>query len=263
MTQHTRFLAYATANEGTNYLVDAANIQRWISLRAGLEPIHVCFAVSQVHRRNKFEERFFRKLADQLEQSGRFRVVDIIFKSNVGRDFSSWKACLSRFRSLADPDDFVLMLNRSAYGPLTKNWFYRYTVPFSERPGLGICGSSINQQFKTHVQSYAWMSRMGIMTELLKDFPGAKARTRSEAIFIGEIGTSQRIMAQGHSITSLAWPQEVFDSGRPNERTFPQFNIAPDLSDTPFRHWENSDYRHVKRFSLRARLLRLACRLDI
>lgn len=262
MTRNIGFLAYATANEGCGYLWDVANIRRWLRLRSGMERIDVCIAISQVHRRRKHEQRFYRKLADRLERTGKFRVVDIVFKSNLGRDFSSWHACIKRFQPLAQPDDFVLMLNRSAYGPLAPDWYRKYTLPFLPDPNLGLCGSSINFQYKTHVQTYAWMTRMGIMTELMENFPGGRARSRTEAIFKGEFGISQELMARGYRIAALAWPDEKFDTNRVHEIQFPHENFSEHLDDVPFRHWANRDRKRA-RYDLRARLIRLGSRLAI
>jgi len=142
MTRNVGFLAYATANEGCGHLWDVANVRRWLRWNSGVERIDVCFAISEVHPRRKHEERFYRKLADRLESSGKFRVIDIVFKSNVGRDFSSWLACIKRFQPIAQPDDFVLMLNRSAYGPYLADWYRSYTVAFVHHPDLGVCGSN-------------------------------------------------------------------------------------------------------------------------
>jgi len=262
MTRNVGFLAYATANEGCGYLWDAANVRRWLRWDSGMERIDVCFAISEVHPRRKHEERFYRKLADRLESSGKFRVVDIAFKSNVGRDFSSWSACVTRLRPLAQPDDFVLMLNRSAYGPLAADWYRTYTLPFAQHPDLGVCGSSISFEYKTHVQTYAWMTRMGIISELMEKFPGGEARSHTEAIFKGEFGISQELMARGYAITALAWPDEIFDTGRMHEIQFPHDNMSEGLKDVPFRHWAGGD-RGWARFDLGARLLQLGSRLAI
>jgi hypothetical protein len=267
MTRNVGFLAYATANEGCGHLWDVANVRRWLRWNSGVERIDVCFAISEVHPRRKHEERFYRKLADRLESSGKFRVIDIVFKSNVGRDFSSWLACIKRFQPIAQPDDFVLMLNRSAYGPYLADWYRSYTVAFVHHPDLGVCGSSINFEFKTHVQTYAWMTRMGIISELAENFPGGTARSSTEAIFKGELGLSQELMARGYRITSLAWPDEIFDAQRMHEGRFPQYNISirpgsVGIRDVPFRHWVNGD-RAWARFDPRARLIWLGSRLAI
>jgi hypothetical protein len=262
MNRNIGFLAYATANEGCGYLWDVANIRRWLRWHSGMERIDVCFAISEVLPRRKHEERFYRKLADRLERGGSFRVVDIVFKSNVGRDFSSWRACVTRLRPLAQPDDFVLMLNRSAYGPLAPDWYRSYTLPFAQHADLGVCGSSISFEYKTHVQTYAWMTRMGIICELMENFPGDNARSRTEAIFKGEFGMSQDLMARGYGITALAWPDEIFDTSRMHEIQFPHKNFSEQLDDVPFRHWASGD-RGWTRCDLGARLLRLGSRLSV
>lgn len=262
MIRKVGFLAYATANEGCGYLWDVANIRRWLRWPSGMERIDVCFAISQVHGCRKHEQRFYRKLADWLERSGKFRVIDIVFKNNLGRDFSSWRACLKRLQPLARPDDFIFMLNRSAYGPLAEDWYGSYTLPFLHHPNLGLCGSSISFEFKTHVQTYAWMTRMGIVSELMEQFPGGEARSRTEAIFKGEFGVSQHLMSRGYGITALAWPDEIFDASRIHEIQFPHHNYSEYLKDVPFRHWAKDD-RYWANFDLRARWARLGSRLAI
>jgi hypothetical protein len=163
---------------------------------------------------------------------------------------------------VAQPDDFVFMLNRSAYGPSLADWYRSYTLPFLRHRNLGLCGSSINFEFKTHVQTYAWMTRMGIISELMEQFPGGKARSRTEAIFKGEFGVSQELMRRGYGITALAWPDEIFDTNRMHEIQFPQHNYSEYLKDVPFRHWANDDRRRA-RYDLGARLTRLGARLTI
>src|SRR5262249_14935874 len=161
----------------------AANIRRWLAFDPGVDQIDLCIAVSEVTPRSKKDERWYRTLADRLEQSGKFKIVDIIFKPNLGRDFSSWEACLRRFELQAHESDNILMINRSALGPSMADWYVRYAEPFAHRPDLALCGSQINFYLKTHVQSYVWMSRFSILRELLDNFPGRNSRTRLEAVF--------------------------------------------------------------------------------
>jgi hypothetical protein len=52
------FLAYATANEGSGCLLDAAKIRQWPRSYSGIEWISVCLAVSQVLRLRKHERCF-------------------------------------------------------------------------------------------------------------------------------------------------------------------------------------------------------------
>ena len=241
MTKRAGFLAYATANDRLGYVLDAKNVRRLVSLNPAAEPIDICLAVSEVTPRSKLDVRWYRTLADEFERGGRFRVIDVIFKTNIGRDFSSWKVCLEKIARVAQPDEFVLMLNRSASGPMLANWYTLYTEPFVRYPDLGICGSSINFEFKAHVQTYAWMTRMGIIERLMEDFPGERARTRREAIFNGEIELSQRLIARGYRIAALAWPDELFGAARMHEPQFPQFDLSADLEDVPFRHWNKSE----------------------
>jgi hypothetical protein len=189
-----------------------------------------------------------------LEASGCFRVVDLFFKPNPGRDFSSWRDLLKRFRGEALAEDFVLMLNRSAFGPLRADWYSRFIAPFAQHPRLAACGASINFEYQrqvleganTHVQTYAWMSRFGILDPLIEDFPGSRAASRAEAIRDGEVALGRHWLDEGWEITSLAWPGAYFDAGRRHDPALPQENISGTLRGMPFRHWEQGDIRRAR-----------------
>ncbi len=243
------FLAYATANDRFGHAQDRANFARMLTIPSGVECIDIGIAISEARPRSRRDERDFRDMARSLEASGRFHVAAMEFKPNVGRDFSSWRDLLYGFRREASPADFVLLLNRSAYGPMQADWYARYLAPFSRHPKLAVCGSSINFEYRrqalaganTHAQTYAWMSRFDALDRLLDDFPGCHTRSREEAIRDGELGLSRRWFDLGLSITSLAWPGEYFDAERRHDPTLPQHNLSEHLRGVPFRHWEQHE----------------------
>jgi hypothetical protein len=248
------FLAYATANDPLGYCLDRANFGRMLARPAGVERIDIGIAVSEARPRSARDEREFDVLARRLEASGRFRVVDLFFKPNAGRDFSSWRDLLKRFRAEAVAEDHVLMLNRSAFGPLQDGWYRRFMTPFEGRPRLAVCGASINFEYQrqvlagayTHVQTYAWMSRFGILDPLLDAFPGGRSGSRAEAIRDGEVALGQHWLDQGWEIACLAWPGVYFDAGYRHDPALPQENIAGSLRDAAFRHWEQWDIRRAR-----------------
>ena len=208
------FLAYATANDRFGHVQDRDNFARMLALPAGIERIDIGIAVSEARPRSRRDERDFRDMARALEASGRFRVAELTFKSNLGRDFSSWRHLLQGFRRAAAPVDFVLLLNRSAYGPMQDGWYARYLPAFARHPHLAVCGSSINFEYRrqvdagahTHVQTYAWMSRFSALERILDDFPGVQAQSRDAAIRDGEVALGRRWFDLGLGITSLARP---------------------------------------------------------
>ncbi len=246
MTAGSAFLAYATANDPLGYLLDVANFRRMLIWASGVEKIDISIAVSEAQPRSHVDERWYEKVAQRLEASGRFRVAALFFKPNMGRDFSSWFSGIEKL-SHAKADDLVLMLNRSAHGPLTHDWYSQFARPFEAVPALGLCGSSINFEHNVHVQTYAWMTRMNVLTEISGEYPGKYALTRETAIFNGELALSRRIMGKGYQITSLAWPGEVFSQSRNADPSLPQYNISGNLENVPFRHVEGRDIKKARK----------------
>jgi hypothetical protein len=240
------YLAYATANDRFGHILDAANFERMCALPSGTEEIHVAIAVSEARRRRRRHELWYDRLAQRLEKTGRFNVAALYFKPNKGRDFSSWFSAYDRLRAVAGEEELILMLNRSAFGPLQDNWYAQFAEPFAAVSNLGICGVTANFQHTLHIQTYAWMTRMKVLEALKEEHPGKYALSRKEAIFNGELMLSRRIMALGYSLTSLAWPGKVFDWHSRQDFSLPQYNIALEIQSTPFRHWEKKDIRYAR-----------------
>lgn len=243
------FLLYATANDAGGYLRDTRNFERLAQRDPGVGEIEVVVAVSEVQPASRLDRRWYRMLADRLQANPAYRVREIVFKPNVGRDFSSWQHALNVLDNIGDDGDPVFLVNRSAYGPLEDGWYARFSRHFERYPNTGLCGNSINFELNdivdnganTHVQSYALMSRLGVLRQLLDDFPGRLADSRLEAIRDGEVGLSRRLLGMGYGLSCLWWPQHVFTAKTPHDPSLEQDNPAPRLKGLPYRHWESRD----------------------
>jgi hypothetical protein len=242
------FLAYATANESWRFSWDAVNFRHLARFDPGVERVEIVIAISQA--REIVDRLALAELCRIAERNPRLAVRAVLFKPNPGRDFSSWRRALARMAAEAQPDDYVLCLNRSAYGPLGDGWFSRFVEQLERSPGAVLCGNSINFEGygkrpapeHTHVQTYAFLGTLGVLERHLARLSGLQARTREEAIVHGELELGRNVLAEGSGITSLAWPRHVFTAAAPYDAALPQRNISFELTETPFRHWRRRDY---------------------
>lgn len=252
MARH--FLAYATANESWRFFWDLLNFRQLASFDPGVAQVDMYIAVSEVVPRSEADYRALARLCRIVESNPRIRVRKISFKPNAGRDFSSWHHCLSAIVAECSPIDYVLCINRSAYGPLGRDWYARFVGQLERGPRIALCGNSINFEGHerppgpehTHVQSYAFLGRPHLLAQHFAGLPGLLASTRAHAIEDGEIALSKSLLRQGYGITSLAWPARVFFEHCAHDPALPQVNISFDLETTPYRHWRRGDYRSAR-----------------
>jgi hypothetical protein len=241
----TFFLSYVTANDDPGYAVDFANFRNMVRRDPGVPRIEMYIAVSEAVPRSRSDERIVSRLERRLGASPIISVENIAFKSNVGRDFSSAAYNLRLIARMAGDDDFILFLNRSAYGPLSGGWYHRYVVQYMKYPNAQLCGSTINfcghpdlppRHQTTHVQTYAFMGTVGDFREFLDDFPGEQETERLGVIDAGEIGLSGRILNRGGALTCLAWPEYVFDKNEPTSAELPHRDIKEEVRGLPFQY---------------------------
>ena len=258
MTRH--FLAYATANESWRFHWDALNFRRLAACDPGVPEVDVYIAVSEVRPRGRGEAKVLAALRAILEANPRYRIRELHYKPNVGRDFSSWRWCLSRILETAGPADYVLCLNRSAYGPTRDGWYAAFVKQFARDPQIGLCGASINfgtiwaherrepvpGPQHTHVQSYTLFARPHVLAQQFEVLPGVAATSKEDAIINGEIRLSRQFLQAGLGISCLAWPDRVFFEKDAYDPELPQSNISLTLTSTPFRHWNDDDYRRAR-----------------
>jgi hypothetical protein len=246
------YLAYATANDKPRYFLDARNFERLVARAPGVERIELFIAVSEVRPRSSADDRAVAGLLKILAREPRIRVRQVAYKSNTGRDISSFAHCLEAIAAEAAADDYVLCLNRSAFGPMRDDWYGAFVRQFGRDGRIGLCGNSINfsgypdlpdRGRFTHVQTYCFFGRPRMLREYFAGLPGLRAETKEDAIRGGEIALSRAVLRAGLGLSCLAWPEHVFVEPDPYHPSLPVDNISENLSTTPFRHWAADDYR--------------------
>jgi len=244
------YLAYATANESWRFFWDLQNFRRLAAFDPGVARVDMYIAVSEVVPRRESDYLALARLCRIAETNPRIRVRRMMFKPNAGRDFSSWNRCLSAIVDECSPGAYVLCVNRSAFGPLGEGWYVRFVEQLERKPGIALCGNSINFESYArppspehiHVQSYAFLGNAHLLARHIARLPGLRAPTRPLAILNGEIALSKELLRHGHAITSLAWPERVFFRHSAHDPELLQGNISFKLTATPYRHWRRGDY---------------------
>jgi hypothetical protein len=244
--RHTRFyLAYLTANDSQEYQADFLNFLHMTTLHPGVDKIQLYVAVSRVRAFSDTDRRALDALMCMATACPWFDVRLVIWKGNVGRDFSSAAACLSALGCEAGPQDFTLVRNRSAYGPLRPNWYAQYITQFERFEDSGLVGSTINflghplrpaDGPTTHVQTYAYLSQWRHLAPLVEDYPGARCTDRLKLICDGEIGLSRSMLERGRSLSCLYWPTERFTLARLRSPELPARDIKRDAGELSLRY---------------------------
>jgi hypothetical protein len=237
------FLSYATANDDPAYVVDFTHFANLRAHHPGVPLVTMLIAVSAVEPVGRRDKRARRRMFAAFRNCREIQVENVVFKSNVGRDFSSHSQNLSLIASQASDEDFVLFVNRSAYGPTMDNWYSAFVKQYSRFPNIGLCGSTINflghpqrpsPPPNTHVQTYVFLAKMEVLRSYVGRFPGENEVERLHVITEGEIGLSGRILAEGWGLTCLAWPDDVFTAESPTRATLPMRDIKKDVQNLPF-----------------------------
>jgi hypothetical protein len=248
------YLAYATANESRRFFWDAVNFERLVAHAPGVDRIELFIAISEVRRRSAADDRAVGELLKILARESRIRVRQVAFKSNTGRDMSSYAHCLDAIATEAAENDYVLCLNRSAFGPMSDDWYGRFVRQFGRDDRIGLCGNSINfcgfpdlpdRGKFTHVQTYCFLGRPRTLQPCFARLPALQAQIKEEVIRGGEIALSRAMLRAGLGLASLAWPEHFFFAPEPYDPSLPTDNISADLTTTPFRHWAPPDYRRI------------------
>ena len=113
------YQCYATANEKRFYLEDFENLLRIKSMSSGVSKIHLYLAVSLVKKEGFFDRLFAKVVRHLFLNESQVLLEKIIFKGNVGRDFSSFAALNAEVHKVCKNDDYLLFQNRSAKGALS------------------------------------------------------------------------------------------------------------------------------------------------
>lgn len=120
--QQKYFLGYVSANE-TNFFQDFVNIYLMTRHRPGVKKIELYLIFSEVKELSKFHKKALSFLSYLVSGCIWLELKSIIWKTNIGRDFSSADVFLSNISAIASQNDVVMNRNRSSYGPYLENWY--------------------------------------------------------------------------------------------------------------------------------------------
>ena len=228
MAQH--YLAYLTATDSRSHAADYLNLTNMVRYHPGVEKIVLFIAISRVSSERRDDPRAVACLLREVQKCPWLELRSVFWKSNIGRDFSSAAVCLNAMRDSAAAEDFVMVRNRSAYGPFEDSWYAKYVVQYERFANTGLVGSTINflghplrptPNPATHVQTYVYLSQWKHLEPFLTDYPGARCAERLDLIEQGEIGLSQSIMKRGLGLSCLQWPNACLPQSSPGHLNCP------------------------------------------
>jgi hypothetical protein len=238
-------LIYLTANDQRNFSIDYLNFRNMALRNPGVTRLEITIAISRVRPFTKANRKEVDALVRCASASSWLHVRSVIWKGNLGRDFSSAEAGLKSLDGHVADDDYVMIRNRSAYGPFSDGWYRSYVDQYGQHPHTGLVGNTINlvgpptQQEGTdgrHVQTYVYLSQWKYLAPLANDFPGNRCTDNPGAILHGEVGLSRKFMAAGMNISCLYWPEHAFGSATPDDQSLPHFDIKSEVEGLPFRY---------------------------
>lgn len=217
MVNSKYFHCYATANDDKFYYRDFQNLLRIKNTSSGLHTTILYICISKVYKMSPADRIFTFIITRLFSKHPRIILREIIFKSNEGRDFSSFSKMKDLVIQEASLDDYVFFQNRSGYGPFRQNWLKEIIIQFEKFEKTAICGSTINfrdhpsrsnKNNLPHIQTYAFLTSVSYLQKLGIGFPGAEHISRFKIITEGEIGLSQFFLNKGYGITCMEWPEE-------------------------------------------------------
>lgn len=266
------FHIYATANDDKSFSQDIANLWSLAKRKPGVPQVKLRIAISEVHPVRCLDRIFVKHVTSMFEKTPWIELDGITFKSNVGRDFSSFAVA---YRLIApEPDDYVFFQNRSGFGPRCDDWYSTYLQQYSKDSHIALCGTTINfsdhpfrskHQNLPHVQTYAFLTQHKRINQFREDFPGEHEEERINTILNGEIGLSQKLIKQGLAITSLERPDLTIRKQDSDTYETPRYSIIENALEThPFLHrrWFNARARSLSIRRFQSPIRRVAGALD-
>lgn len=238
-------LGYLTANDSPHYQADFLNFLNMTRHAPGVERISLVVAISRVRPFSAVDYVALDRLVQMAADCPWFDVRGVIWKGNVGRDFSSAEACLRSIGIVADNNDYVMVRNRSAYGPSRAGWYQQYIAQYERFADTGLVGSTINltghplrptEGATTHVQTYAYLSQWRHFEPLAAAYPAARCTDRLELINEGELGLSRAMWNRGLGLSCLHWPDEFFHRDQPHATHLPQADIKSTARELSLRY---------------------------
>ena len=254
------YLAYLTANENKSYIADYFNILNMTKYNPGVPEVLVYIAVSKIHQLCKKDKTTIDKIVNLTNNCSWLNVCFVIFKNNIGRDFSSASICLKEIAKTANNEDVIMIRNRSGYGPFCDSWYVDYIKQFEKSPTMGLVGSTINfaglsdmktKDIITHVQTYVYLSKWKHFKNIKDKYPGIKSNSHKETVIKGEIELSRYILNQGLQLSCLNWPNHIFNINFLKDYNLPQIDIKKTVKNLPITFRDSSYLRKFKNLPIR------------
>lgn len=256
------FLIYLTANDMFSLSVDYLNIKNLIRYKAFEKnsetkiTIKFILVMSLVKKLSFLQRKELHKLIDLIRQNSHiFDLQQVILKGNIGRDFSSVYCALNYLKNYLypNPDDIILIRNRSAYGAFKNGWFSDYIniLNHPKNNDVAIVGNTINiyareqnKKICPHIQTYLYAAKWRDLDLLLTKhiFPGLKAKSNHEAIKYGELKLSdiflntfaKKIMAlcpQNLKVSKNLTLQQINELNQESNKDKDNLNLQISLKD--------------------------------
>ena len=243
-------LAYLTAND-KRFAADYLHFRNMTRRSPGVQTVLLTIVVSRSRPVSAFDLASVERIVGCTRDCPWLDVRGVLWKGNLGRDFSSAAVALNDISGIVQESDYVMVRNRSAFGPLTENWYRQYVDQYNRHPATGLVGSTINLighplrpdvEDTPHVQSYIYLSQWKHLGPMAKDYPGSRRADRLDVVVEGEIGLSRQIMADGQQISCLNWPEHAFSADGPVPSSLPRRDIKRMALRLPFRYKYGSYY---------------------
>ena len=243
--QLSYYLGYLTANDDPTFIIDFLNLRRMIRYHPGVSRITIIIAISIVNDISKNDLNKIFSLVNLFKNNSIYEIKKILIKNNIGRDFSSAEACLKEIAKEANEDDYIMLRNRSGYGPFSKDWYSSYISQYSKLVPGGLVGSTINfaghpkriiYKINTHIQTYVYLSQWKYFVLLTGKYPGSSCYDRVDLINEGEIGLSRFFLNNGLQLSCLHWKDDIFDYNNFNNLNLSQIDIKKEKLNVPIRY---------------------------
>ncbi|WP_242133229.1 hypothetical protein [Aestuariivivens marinum] len=209
---------YVSANDSRSYYSDLQNLLKISRMEHGIGKLKLYVVISKVRPFNFWDKLFMLLVKQLFKNHNKVELQAMIYKTNLGRDFSSFAIVSDLICNKGDTNAYVFFQNRSGHGPFKQDWYTDFIKQFEAHNDTALCGSTINfndhplrsdRNDMPHVQTYAFLTQIKYLKLLQGNFPGVNAHTRLDAIYTGEIALSRFFLNKGLGISCMEWPKYV------------------------------------------------------